>query len=130
MPESIQTAEDKNRIVGLKFLPGSITWDTYDPEQHRHGGAHRLTKNAKWNKEKREAAERKQKAKEEANPTPAFTLAPTPTPVPQGIYLKTSETCENFITLCEGGYYNGVKFHRSIKNFMLQASPNNVAPLL
>ncbi|KAK3237421.1 hypothetical protein CYMTET_52499 [Cymbomonas tetramitiformis] len=179
MPESIQTAEDKNRIVGLKFLPGSITWDTYDPEQHRHGGAHRLTKNAKWNKEKREAAERKQKAKEEANPTPAFTLAPTPTPVPQGIYLKTSDmrttgagsraftstvcdpvtentravveieknpdkkgyvqlqtnfgninlelhcdvtprTCENFITLCEGGYYNGVKFHRSIKNFMLQ----------
>lgn len=23
--------------------------------------------------------------------------------------------CENFITLCEQGYYNGVAFHRSIK---------------
>ena len=29
-------------------------------------------------------------------------------------------TCENFITLAEKGYYDGVKFHRSIKNFMLQ----------
>jgi len=29
-------------------------------------------------------------------------------------------TCENFITLAEKGYYDGVKFHRSIKHFMLQ----------
>ncbi|KAK9670260.1 hypothetical protein RND81_13G189800 [Saponaria officinalis] len=29
-------------------------------------------------------------------------------------------TCENFITLCEQGYYNGVIFHRSIRNFMIQ----------
>ncbi|ABO95128.1 predicted protein [Ostreococcus lucimarinus CCE9901] len=33
---------------------------------------------------------------------------------------KTPRTCENFITLAEKGFYDGVKFHRSIKRFMLQ----------
>ncbi|XP_057529005.1 peptidyl-prolyl cis-trans isomerase CYP65 [Amaranthus tricolor] len=32
----------------------------------------------------------------------------------------TPRTCENFITLCEQGYYNGVIFHRNIRNFMIQ----------
>ncbi|CAH9118945.1 unnamed protein product [Cuscuta epithymum] len=32
----------------------------------------------------------------------------------------TPRTCENFITLCERGYYNGLAFHRSIRNFMIQ----------
>ncbi|KAK9064898.1 hypothetical protein SSX86_016280 [Deinandra increscens subsp. villosa] len=32
----------------------------------------------------------------------------------------TPRACENFITLCERGYYNGVVFHRSIRNFMIQ----------
>lgn len=32
----------------------------------------------------------------------------------------TPRTCENFITLCEQGYYNGVAFHRNIRNFMIQ----------
>merc|ERR1719223_1399007 len=29
-------------------------------------------------------------------------------------------TCMNFIKLVEGGKYNGTKFHRSIRNFMIQ----------
>ena len=33
---------------------------------------------------------------------------------------RAPRTCENFITLAEKGYYDGCKFHRSIKNFMLQ----------
>ncbi|KAL9464151.1 hypothetical protein AB3S75_001867 [Citrus x aurantiifolia] len=32
----------------------------------------------------------------------------------------TPRSCENFITLCERGYYNGVAFHRNIRNFMIQ----------
>ncbi|KAH9329671.1 hypothetical protein KI387_001779, partial [Taxus chinensis] len=32
----------------------------------------------------------------------------------------TPRTCENFITLCERGYYNGLAFHRNIRNFMIQ----------
>ncbi|XP_065345924.1 RING-type E3 ubiquitin-protein ligase PPIL2 [Cloeon dipterum] len=30
------------------------------------------------------------------------------------------KTCENFMKLCAAGYYNGTKFHRSIRNFMIQ----------
>ncbi len=30
------------------------------------------------------------------------------------------KTCENFMKLCQKGYYDGTKFHRSIKHFMLQ----------
>lgn len=30
------------------------------------------------------------------------------------------KTCENFMKLCQKGYYNNTKFHRSIKNFMIQ----------
>ncbi|XKL67241.1 hypothetical protein PGB90_010661 [Kerria lacca] len=31
-----------------------------------------------------------------------------------------AKTCENFIKLCQKGYYNGTIFHRSIRNFMIQ----------
>ena len=33
---------------------------------------------------------------------------------------KTPKTCENFITHAKNGYYNGVTFHRVIKDFMIQ----------
>ena len=53
--------------------------------------------------------------------------------VPGYVSLKTShgdlnlelnceavpKTCENFLKLCAKNYYNGTKFHRSIKHFMV-----------
>ncbi|MGB0925128.1 MAG: peptidylprolyl isomerase [Minisyncoccia bacterium] len=33
---------------------------------------------------------------------------------------NTPKTVENFVTLAESGFYNGVKFHRIIKGFMIQ----------
>ncbi|MEJ2746198.1 MAG: peptidylprolyl isomerase, partial [bacterium] len=33
---------------------------------------------------------------------------------------KAPKTCENFTLLAGRGYYNGVIFHRVIKNFMIQ----------
>ncbi|XP_050096031.1 RING-type E3 ubiquitin-protein ligase PPIL2 [Anopheles aquasalis] len=33
---------------------------------------------------------------------------------------QVPKTCENFLKHCQSGYYNGVLFHRSIRNFMLQ----------
>jgi peptidyl-prolyl cis-trans isomerase-like protein 2 len=33
---------------------------------------------------------------------------------------KAPRTCYNFIMLSKQGYYNGIIFHRKIKNFMIQ----------
>lgn len=38
----------------------------------------------------------------------------------------TPRTCENFITLCEQGYYNGVKFHRNIRYIDIQTLFGNL----
>ena len=37
------------------------------------------------------------------------------------LYWKHApRTCKNFAELCRRGYYNGTKFHRVIKDFMVQ----------
>lgn len=35
------------------------------------------------------------------------------------------ETCRNFAELCRRGYYNNTKFHRIIRNFMIQGKNYN-----
>lgn len=35
--------------------------------------------------------------------------------------IKLLKSCENFIKLSQQRYYNGVKFHRVIKDFMIQS---------
>ena len=34
--------------------------------------------------------------------------------------LEAPITCRNFLSLAASGYYNGTKFHRNIKGFILQ----------
>lgn len=33
-------------------------------------------------------------------------------------------TCRNFAELARRGYYNGTKFHRIIRDFMIQGTPS------
>ena len=35
-------------------------------------------------------------------------------------WAHAPKTCRNFAELCRRGYYNNTKFHRIIKNFMIQ----------
>ncbi len=38
---------------------------------------------------------------------------------------KVPKTCENFVKLINEGFYNGLKFHRVIKDFMVQTGCPN-----
>lgn len=41
------------------------------------------------------------------------------------LYNETPKHCDNFIKLVKEGYYDGVLFHRVIKNFMVQTGDGN-----
>jgi cyclophilin family peptidyl-prolyl cis-trans isomerase len=42
----------------------------------------------------------------------------------------TPRTSHNFLGLAAAGYYDGTKFHRNIKGFMIQASMPSVSVVL
>jgi peptidyl-prolyl cis-trans isomerase B (cyclophilin B) len=58
-------------------------------------------------------------AKPQANPKVTIETA-RGTIVAELFADKTPKTVQNFVTLAEKGFYNGIKFHRVIENFMIQ----------
>jgi len=53
--------------------------------------------------------------------TPEVTLETSMGPITVELYHKHApKTCRNFLELSRRGYYNNVKFHRVIKDFMVQ----------
>lgn len=48
-----------------------------------------------------------------------ITTSPSPHP-PQVHCDQVPKTAKNFLALCGSGYYDGTKFHRNIKKFMVQ----------
>eukprot|EP00897_Mesotaenium_endlicherianum_P006485 jgi/Mesen1/5865/ME000298S05137 len=53
--------------------------------------------------------------------TPEVTLETTMGPVTVELYQKQApKACRNFLELARRDYYNGTKFHRVIKDFMIQ----------
>ncbi|KAK2526585.1 Ppil1 [Columba guinea] len=52
---------------------------------------------------------------------PTVSMETTMGPLVLELYWKHApRTCKNFAELCRRGYYNGTKFHRVIKDFMVQ----------
>uniref|UniRef100_A0A803TE49 Peptidyl-prolyl cis-trans isomerase n=1 Tax=Anolis carolinensis TaxID=28377 RepID=A0A803TE49_ANOCA len=52
---------------------------------------------------------------------PTVTVETTMGPIVVELYWKHApKTCKNFAELARRGYYNGTKFHRIIKDFMIQ----------
>uniref|UniRef100_A0A8B9IWJ3 Peptidyl-prolyl cis-trans isomerase n=1 Tax=Amazona collaria TaxID=241587 RepID=A0A8B9IWJ3_9PSIT len=52
---------------------------------------------------------------------PTVSMETTMGPLVLELYWKHApRTCRNFAELCRRGYYNGTKFHRVIKDFMVQ----------
>jgi cyclophilin family peptidyl-prolyl cis-trans isomerase len=50
----------------------------------------------------------------------AETPTPTPTPEPTPEVTVSDHPVENFVKLSNDGFYNGLKFHRVIPNFVIQ----------
>lgn len=132
---TVEMAASDNQIIEQSLIPDPILFATaHDKAQFFIFTDKNAEEIAQFNKADRDVYneqpvqdQRREAGVDAAKPKPKAVTAKTVTlhttlgDITLSLYPQHApRTVENFITLCQRGYYNGTIFHRVIKKFMIQ----------